>query len=208
MDIVNEYSDRISTIVSEPDTGIYNAMNKGIERCQGDYVVFVNAGDIFASNNVLSQVVNQIRKAEYVSDLVYGTYMETNMGIVVPNRSYKKCWYGMIASHQSMFYRLGLLQENHIRYDETYRIAADYKLTLQVIHDGKNFLQIPTCIAKFDTNGISCSNPQLGMNEACRARKEVLHYSSLDNFFVLVLTKSAHLLKRYFGSLYKLLRYQ
>ena len=207
-DIVKEYTERIATIVSEPDKGIYNAMNKGLAHCKGDYVVFMNAGDVFADNDVLSNVVRQIEESGTAPDLVYGTYMENNSGVVVPNRSHKKCWYGMFASHQSMFYNLSFLKEHHISYDESFRIAADYKLTLRVVHEGRTFLKIPTCIASFDTNGISCNNPQLGMDEACRARKDVLGYNKLQNLFVVTLIKAAHSFRRNFSSIYKVLRYK
>lgn len=208
MDIVNEYSARISTIVSEPDKGIYNAMNKGIANCKGDYVIFMNAGDVFASSIVLSEVVMQILQTTSEPALVYGTYKEDNNDVVVPNRSHNKCWYGMFASHQSMFYNLHFLRKHNITYDESYRIAADYKLTLQVVHEGEHFLQLQTCIAQFDTNGISCNNPELGMNEACKARKEVLGYSRLQNIFVVMLVKLAHAFRRHFSAFYKKLRYQ
>ena len=57
MDIVEKYRNHIETVVSEPDSGIYNAMNKGLKYCNGDYVVFMNAGDVFASNSVLERMV-------------------------------------------------------------------------------------------------------------------------------------------------------
>ena len=54
--IVNKYRERIATVVSEPDSGIYNAMNKGLSHCKGDYVIFMNAGDVFASDDVLARL--------------------------------------------------------------------------------------------------------------------------------------------------------
>lgn len=208
MDIVNEYKARITTVVCEPDSGIYNAMNKGIAHCKGDYVIFMNAGDVFASSNVLSKVITQISQTEREPALVYGTYKEDNNNVVVPNRSHTQCWYGMFASHQSMFYNLDFLRKHNINYDESYRIAADYKMTLQVVKEGEHFLQLQTCIAQFDTNGISCNNPQLGMTEACKARMEVLGYNRLQNFCVKTLITLAHVFRHYFTPLYKMLRYQ
>ncbi len=207
-DIVREYAPRISTLVSEPDKGIYNAMNKGIALCKGDFVVFVNAGDGFASTDVLSDVAKRILSLGVFPDLVYGTYREEGCETVIPNYSHTKCWYGMFASHQAMFYNLDFLRKHNITYDESYRIAADYKLTLQAVREGKRFLRIPTCISQFDTNGVSCNNPKAGMAEACRARAEVLGFGRVRNTFVLALTKSSHALRRHFAPLYKKLRYK
>ncbi len=207
-DIVREYGTRISTFVSEPDKGIYNAMNKGLLQCKGDYVVFVNAGDGFASPDVLSDVAKHIFSSGSFPDLVYGTYREEGSETVIPNYSHTKCWYGMFASHQAMFYNLAFLRKHGITYDESYRIAADYKLTLQTVREGSRFLRIPTCISQFDTNGVSCNNPRLGMDEACRARAEVLGFGRVRNSFVLLLAKSAHAMRRNFAPLYKKLRYK
>lgn len=69
MEVIGKYADRISRIVSEPDNGIYDAMNKGIALATGDYINFMNAGDIFSSPDVIAEVVRQM---EPTADVVYG----------------------------------------------------------------------------------------------------------------------------------------
>ena len=71
LDVLDEYRDRIAILVSEPDKGIYNAMNKGIRRAGGEYVVFMNGGDRFMDENVLETVAAAPRKDIISGDLLF-----------------------------------------------------------------------------------------------------------------------------------------
>ena len=71
MNIVNKYKAHITTIVSEPDKGIYDAMNKGILLATGDYLCFLNAGDSFHEDDTLQQMVHTLHEAE-LPDVLYG----------------------------------------------------------------------------------------------------------------------------------------
>ena len=71
VDIIRHYSDRINYWVSEPDKGIYDAMNKGIKIATGDYLIFMNADDVFADTEVLQKVAGLI-KAD--ADVIYGNW--------------------------------------------------------------------------------------------------------------------------------------
>lgn len=208
MNIVRKYEDSISTIVSEPDTGIYNAMNKGLRHCKGDYVIFMNAGDAFAGDTVLERLSAMICVQEETPSLVYGNYMESQGGTVIPNRDYRRCWYGMFTSHQAMAYNLAFLRDKGICYDETYRIAADYKFTISVIAAGSNVLRTDVCFAKFDTTGVSCSNPDLGLAEADRARREVFGYGKVRIALIHSLLLVARFMKNNMKGIYSILRYK
>lgn len=210
MQIVEPYRECFHKIISEPDKGIYNAMNKGLAVVSGDYVIFANAGDCFASNDVLERVVDSIRKESQLPDMVYGNYRESGDSALekdIPCYSHKRVWYGMFASHQSIFYRLGLLRDNNIMFDETYKVAADYKFTLQAVIKGRSFLRLPICISSFDITGISCQNQDLGLYEADRIRKEVLNMSWIKRYGIILISKTSRYVKRYLGFLYKLYRY-
>ena len=71
MNIVNRYRDRITSIVSEPDKGLYDAMNKGIKLATGDYLCFLNAGDSFHEDDTLQRMVHSIREPQ-LPDVLYG----------------------------------------------------------------------------------------------------------------------------------------
>lgn len=214
MEIINRYRDSIDILVSEPDKGIYNAMNKGLRLAHGRYVVFMNAGDEFESSGTLSSVKSAIGNNHKEFALVYGDYIRTKgteETQIIPARSARKAWYGMFASHQSMFYNLDFLRTQGFEYDESYKIAADYKLTLEVVHraGADNVIHIPICVSKFDLGGVSANNQNAGLQEADRARKEVLGMSAVTRLGIRILLRCARVLRenRIFKSIYGFLRY-
>lgn len=214
--VIEQYRDMVDVLVSEKDKGIYNAMNKGLRLAHGKYAIFMNAGDCFASEDVLSKVKAQV-EANIGSDypaLVYGDYMRVDgeeATQVIPARSASKAWYGMFASHQSMFYNVDYLRQNGLEYDESYRIAADYKLTLEVVKRAgvEHVLQVPVCIARFDLGGVSHANQDKGLNEADRVRKEVLGMSGIQRLGIRIMQRCARPLRenKIFKAIYSRLRY-
>ena len=130
VDIINKYNDKISYWVSEPDKGIYDAMNKGIEKATGEWVNFMNAGDSFCSLSVISELN---REGAFDScDLVYGDvigkYKIGNRLLKAGNL--KNITKTMQFSHQSTFAKCSLMKEN--LYVLTYRLAADYNFILSL----------------------------------------------------------------------------
>lgn len=148
----------------EPDNGIYDAMNKGIMRAKGDYVIFMNAGDMFADDQTLSRIV------EHNADFIYGDAIEEG-GFIKPAKHHSEIKYGMLTHHQSMVYKTEILKK--LQYDERYSIAADYKLTLQFINLSHSikYIKSPLCI--FGNGGISQANTALARRQEIQIRKEL-----------------------------------
>lgn len=153
LDILQEYSSRINILISEPDKGIYNAMNKGIKLATGEYINFMNGGDEFYDNNVLEKVY----KTRMEADVVYGdeyivgakTYLLRNHRKLCKKSIYKKSIY-----HQSVFVKA--LIQKRIPFDESYTIAADYDfLTKLFISKKYVFRRIDLVISVFYLDGIS-----------------------------------------------------
>lgn len=210
MTIVNKYEENFKIIVSEPDVGIYCAMNKGLKLATGDYVLFANSGDYLANEHVFQDVAEAIQNESALPDLVYGNYRESSDGVLlkeIPCYSHNRVWYGMFASHQSIFYRLGMLRDNGISFDESYRIAADYKMTMESVQHSSTFLKLPFCISVFDISGVSCQNQNLGLLEADRVRKELMHMSFIVRKGIIVLSKTLRFMKNNFFSIYKNIRH-
>lgn len=160
-DVILKYQEHISYWVSEPDGGIYNAMNKGIIQANGDYCLFMNSGDCIYNDNVLKECVSKMTCA----DIVCGD-LSLQTGIVCPNpesvtlRSlFKKTLY-----HQASFISTRLLKQSP--YDETLRSAADWKWFYeQLIFQNRTYLHIPVIISMFEGGGISDSSNDVGRRE-------------------------------------------
>ena len=89
-------------------------------------------------------------------------------------------------------------------FDETYKVAADYKFTLLAVIKGHSFLRIPICISSFDIMGISCQNQDLGLYEADRVRMEVLNMSWIKRYGIILISKTSRYVKKYLGFLYRI----
>jgi len=136
LDIIKKYDGHINYFVSEPDKGIYDAMNKGIKYAKGDKIIFLGAGDCFYNNEVLTQVAPFLNKY----DFVYG-----NVILKSPVDSKEIIYDGKFSSykltiknicHQGIFYDKGLFTK-YGHYDLMYKIWADYEFNLRVFRKTK-----------------------------------------------------------------------
>jgi len=208
-DIIKKYQAEIDKYICEPDTGIYNAMNKGLREATGDYVMFINCGDKLSGHDVIERIIADI--GDNKPDVVYGSYREVGHdgreSKVIPCRNSKNIWYGPVASHQSTIYRVAHLRSNGLKYDESYCIAADYKLTAEAITLAKSICKTDICISDFDVSGVSSTNQNRGLKEANRVRREVWHWGRLRLLGLTIVLLGARYTKKYFSPIYKLIRY-
>ncbi len=161
-DIIRKYEDRISYWVSEPDNGIYQAMNKGIRKATGEYCLFLNAGDLLIQENILSDLFS----ASFDEDIVYGNVIKIssdqsrqNKGIAKSEISLYDLIVGRI-NHQAAFIKRNLFDQYGL-YSEEYKIASDWKFFIDTIIVGNATVKyIDTDIAFFDVNGMSTTRPE------------------------------------------------
>lgn len=179
--------------VSEPDGGIYDAMNKGIGRAQGDYLIFMNAGDSFADFFTLERIAATAAKMR--PDLLYGDAIED--GRIKPARSHTRIASGLITHHQAIVYK-----RKPRLYDMQYRIAADYKYTAQAIFEAETCVHMPFPVCIFEQGGISQREAAQGRWEQADIRDEL----GLRAPFAPMLQWLALGLKRAVPSLYWALR--
>ncbi|MBR6493937.1 MAG: glycosyltransferase [Prevotella sp.] len=150
--------------ISEPDKGIYDAMNKGIGMAEGEWIVFMNAGDAFADDDTLQKVFSEKRNA----DVIYGDVVKgsTIKRAEPPHNSHR-----MFYCHQSCLVRTECLRE--YPFDISHKMSADFKQTKQLYLAGKRFLQLDFPIANFDLSGISNTKRSKGIDDNIRVVCEV-----------------------------------
>lgn len=135
------------TWVSEPDKGIYDAMNKGVGMATGDYCIFMNAGDTFVNAHSISDFVGQMQPG---IDVAYGDILKDgNLKVSLSPRNCHKMFY----CHQAVFTSIACLRA--FPFDIRHRWSADFKQAKQLFLAGKHFQHIPGALAHFDTNGVS-----------------------------------------------------
>ena len=137
VDIIRQYESGIAYWVSEPDKGLYDAMNKGLRRATGDYVWFLNAGDTLPSADLVQTIAQKIARRKHLPDVIYGdTAIVNNEGCVLGMRhlrppkklTWKKFAWGMLVCHQAFIARRELAPE----YDPAYPLCADYDWCIRV----------------------------------------------------------------------------
>jgi putative colanic acid biosynthesis glycosyltransferase len=149
--------------LSEPDHGIYDAMNKGLARAAGDYVLFLNAGDVLADAAVLADGL------ALDADFIYGDGHEG--GRIKRAHAHKNLLWGMFTYHQAMLYRRAAI--GALRYDTLYKIAADYKFTAQFLRGGASALYWPRVMCDFEPGGLSQTAAAAGRRELAAIRTEL-----------------------------------
>ncbi len=152
--------------ISEPDNGIYDAMNKGIDRAGGEYVLFLNAGDTLSDIDILATLAKTI--AAEKPDFIYGDALETG-GFYKKARQHKHLDWGMFTHHQAMIYRRNLIGD--LRYETNYKIAGDYAFTRAFLKKCSVISYVPAAICIFETGGVSQRNQRLGRIEQYKARQ-------------------------------------
>ena len=149
IDIIKQNLDIITSYLSEPDKGIYDAMNKGLDKATGDFVIFMGAGDIFYSNLTLENVSKKINDYNtiYYGDVLLGKTRKKHWGKF---NKLKICITNIC--HQSIFYPKYVY--NSHQYNTKYKVYADYYLNLHLFNRFK-FTYIEEIITRYDLEGYS-----------------------------------------------------
>lgn len=153
-DIIKKYSDKISYWCSEPDKGIYDAMNKAIDIANGEWILFLNAGDTFVDNNVLFQLFAGSNNLSNYSVLYGDTILKYPWGnIYNKGNFFSKNDMFLPFCHQSAFVKTALMKE--YKFDLSYKIVADYNFFYNLYRNGERFLHIEKTISIYDMEGFS-----------------------------------------------------
>ncbi len=150
LEIIKKYEEKIDYWISEPDEGIYSAMNKAIEKATGEWINFMNAGDTFVDKKTISIVMHSL---EEDTDVIFGDHMQNGKLCSVEGRKITRL---IPCCHQSLFVKTHVHKK--YPYNTMYRIAADYEVLLKMHLDGKKFQYIKKPIANYLRNGFSDQN--------------------------------------------------
>lgn len=168
LDVIKEFADQIDYWVSEPDKGIYNALNKGVEKAQGEYCNFMNSGDCFYSLDVLEKVFSDNPIADIICGNTQLDYLKTP-----PQEISFDFLFNSSICHQCAFIRTSLMKK--YGYDEKYKIVADRKFFMQaLILDNCSYQAIDVNVVKYDITGFSSANPVLSRLEYDRVLEELI----------------------------------
>jgi glycosyltransferase involved in cell wall biosynthesis len=173
-ELIEGYDDRIEYWISEIDTGIYNAMNKGIRRATGEYCLFLNSGDFLVNEDVLKAAFSQ----SFSEEIVVGNCFISQGGKIIfqatpPDKITFGAFYGATIPHQSAFIKRSLF-EKYGYYSEQYRIHSDLEFFIKtLIVNNCSYRHLPVTVSDYNMEGIS------GMNEnkasSSKEVKEILN---------------------------------
>lgn len=171
VDIINKYSNKIAYWISEPDKGIYDAMNKGALKASGDYVQYLNSSDRLYGSNIIESIMLKLSNNTY--DVIYGDLiMEKEFGkfhmVPLALDRFKDCF---PLYHPSTWVKTSILKK--YLFDTKYKIAADYDLLRKLYFKNISFKYIPLVYTIFEGyNGISSTNLYKGWIECQYITKE------------------------------------
>ena len=171
LDIVNKYHNRINKVISEPDKGLYDAMNKGIQLATGDYLCFLNAGDKFHDSETLQKIVHTL-KGQELPDVIYGeTAIVDEEGHFLHMRrlstpahlNWKSFKQGMLVCHQAFFVNRELAI-NHL-YDLQYRFSADFDWCIRIMKKAKCLHNTRLTLIDYLNEGMTTKNHKASLKE-------------------------------------------
>lgn len=168
-ELIEQHSNHFAYWCSEPDKGIYNAMNKGIAHAKGEYLQFLNSGDFLLDPNVLSNIF----QSNHSADIIYG-----NAIVEINKKEYTRTYPQNISlaylfnypiNHQASFYKRSLYNER--LFDENYIIVSDYLFLIESALRGASFEYVDIMIVFSEGNGLSSS--KMGIDESQGLKKLV-----------------------------------
>jgi glycosyltransferase involved in cell wall biosynthesis len=156
LEVIRKNQTAINFLISEPDKGIYNAMNKGIKAAKGDYLLFLNSGDIL---NGKTAVEDFISHKDFGGDIIYGDYQFENGEKVFPDQLTPLFFVRTSLPHQSTFFKREVFDEMGM-YEEHYKIVSDRVFYIKCFLSNQFlFKHVPYSLSIYDLSGIS-NNPQ------------------------------------------------
>lgn len=197
-EIISKYKENIKTLISEPDHGLYDAMNKGVAHATGDYLLFLNAGDYLVHSSVIEAIMHNIRRADLANvDVFCGN-------VITFEPSNTTAWIGKITKispltlysgslpHPATLHRRSAFTKNGL-YDTDFKIAADYEWFVRGMQkNGLTFAHFNMVVSVFINDGLSTKEKWQDIHEQEKQRLRELHYSKRER----IIFKAGHFLRK------------
>lgn len=185
LDVIRKHEDRIDWWQSEPDGGIYDAMNKGIALATGEWIFFLNAGDAFYDNSVIYNVIS--KSLNLNADLIYGKIVtnQNKTGYFPKNVSTLMFILERMVCHQAIFARKIVFENNY--FDTAYSIIADRVWLYKCLKKKYLIVPINEIISVYDTGGLSSNQEKFD--------KESLSFLRSQSYLFYVVGRTKRLFK-------------
>ena len=177
LNIIKKYENKIQTLISEPDNGLYDAMNKGIEVAQGEYLLFINSGDELFNNTIIELIFNNKEADIYYGDTIITNEDREELGLrrlrppkKLTLKSLKK---GMLVCHQSLVVKKSVI----VKFNQTYTFSADFDWIIETVKKAGIIINTNTIISKFLEGGRTSNTVYKGLLERFSIMKK--HYGFL-----------------------------
>ncbi len=184
VDLLQKYDKHITFWVSEPDGGIYDAMNKGIAKATGEIVGLINADDWYAKDAV-ANVVTAFSKSD--ADVVHGAMEiiseDGSSFIKDAEQELDRLSKGMLINHPTLFSKRALYKM-YGGFDTSYNIVADWELMVRWWQEDAKFVDIDNCLAHFRMGGVSSEHLKRSFREKHRVRKLAGLYKKWDVYYL------------------------
>lgn len=185
VNIIKKYADRIAYWKSEPDRGIYNAMNKGTEVATGEWINFMNSGDIFHSDTVIQKLIESLPSK---ADVIYGnTLLVYSWGKYLQNAlPMNMIQHRLPFCHQSCFIKMTTMKR--MKYNLEFKICADYDFFYRLYQTGGLFSHLPICISNYEAEeGMSATHGLQLLKESAIITDQINNITWRLRYFLLQL---------------------
>lgn len=169
LQVIDRYRNRIQKVISEPDHGLYDAMNKGMKWATGDYICFLNAGDSFHEDDTLLRMVHSIHGNE-LPDILYGetAIVDSNGHFLHMRRlsapeklTWRSFRQGMLVCHQAFFVKRTLLEP----YDLQYRFSSDFDWCIRMMKKSQTLHNTHLTLIDYLDEGLTTQNHKASLWE-------------------------------------------
>ena len=182
--LIQKYKNPRLKWISEPDNGLYDAMNKAVAMASGDYLCFLNAGDTFFASDTVEKIFNSISETKS-PDIIYGeTAIVDNEGEFLHMRrlnapeslSWTSFKQGMLVCHQAFIVKRSLFEP----YDLQYRFSSDFDWVIRMMKKSKSFHNTHLTLINYLNEGMTTNNRKASLKE--RYRIMAKYYGQISTF--------------------------